>query len=133
VGKATLPTMRRKWIQQIEAEADAFIRDFGVEAHSVACRWERETHSLMMARVWNRVALAVARKTESSVAADPSEIQCLCARTSKVQYRIQFLDDAANVIREWSASVGNVAGAIELVVDADWPRRHRARPRRLRE
>jgi hypothetical protein len=64
--------MRRKWIQQIEAEADAVIRDFGVEAHSVARRWERETDSLMMARVWKRVALAVARKT-ARVAARPSE------------------------------------------------------------
>jgi hypothetical protein len=38
-----------------------------------------------------------------------------------VQYRVQFLDDAANVIREWNASAGNVAGAIELIVDTDWP------------
>ena len=40
-----------------------------------------------------------------------------------MQYQIQFLDDAANVIREWCASAGNVAGAIELIVDADWPPR----------
>jgi hypothetical protein len=65
-----LPTMRREWIQQIEAEADAFIRDFGVGAHSVARRWERETHSLMMARVWNRVALAVARKMGKRIGLD---------------------------------------------------------------
>ena len=38
-----------------------------------------------------------------------------------VQYRIQFLDGAGNVVREWSASARNVAGAIELIVDADWP------------
>jgi hypothetical protein len=33
---------------------------------------------------------------------------------SEVQYRIQFLDDAGDVIREWSASAHNVASAIEL-------------------
>jgi hypothetical protein len=38
-----------------------------------------------------------------------------------VQYRIQFLDRSANVIREWSANAGDVAGAIKLIVDADWP------------
>ena len=62
--------MRREWIQQIEAEADAFIRDFGVQAHSVARRWEGETDSLMMARVWSRVALAVARMTGKRVGLD---------------------------------------------------------------
>ncbi len=38
-----------------------------------------------------------------------------------MQYRIQFLDRSANVIREWSASAQSVAGAVALVVDADWP------------
>jgi hypothetical protein len=60
--------MRREWIQQIEAEADAFICDFGVQAHSVARRWERETDSLIMARVWNRVALIVARSRSARIA-----------------------------------------------------------------
>ena len=60
--------MRREWIQQIEAEADAFIRDFGVQAPSVARRRERETDSLMMARVWNRVALVVARSRPARIA-----------------------------------------------------------------
>jgi hypothetical protein len=40
-----------------------------------------------------------------------------------MQYRIQFLDDAANVIWQRSASAWNVAGAIELIVDTDWPPR----------
>jgi hypothetical protein len=40
-----------------------------------------------------------------------------------VQYRIQFLDGAGNVIQEWSASAWNVEGAIELIVDTDWPPR----------
>ncbi len=35
-----------------------------------------------------------------------------------MQYRIQFLDRSANVIREWSAGAQSGAGAIELIVDA---------------
>jgi ketosteroid isomerase-like protein len=38
-----------------------------------------------------------------------------------VQYRIQFLDVSAVVIREWSANGWDVADAIKLIVDADWP------------
>ena len=38
-----------------------------------------------------------------------------------MQYRIQFLDAAANVVRELSADAHNAAGAIALVVDPDWP------------
>ena len=41
----------------------------------------------------------------------------------RVQYRIQFFDGAGNVVREWSASTHNVADAIKLIVDADWPPR----------
>lgn len=41
----------------------------------------------------------------------------------RVQYQIQFLDRSANVIREWSANARDVAGAIELIVDVDWPPR----------
>ena len=40
-----------------------------------------------------------------------------------MQNRIQFPDRSANVIREWSANARDVAGAIELIVDADWPPR----------
>ena len=40
-----------------------------------------------------------------------------------MQYRIQFLDSSAKVICEWSANAQSAAGAIELIVDADWPPR----------
>ena len=40
-----------------------------------------------------------------------------------MQYRIQFLDTAGKVIREWSASARTVADALKLIVDADWPPR----------
>jgi len=38
-----------------------------------------------------------------------------------VQYRIQFLDGSAAVIRELFADARNVVGAIALVADVDWP------------
>jgi hypothetical protein len=40
-----------------------------------------------------------------------------------MQYRIQFLDGAAHILREWSAYARSVAGAVSLVVDTDWPPR----------
>ncbi len=38
-----------------------------------------------------------------------------------MQYRIQFIDASASVVREWSANARSFAGAIALVVDIDWP------------
>jgi hypothetical protein len=40
-----------------------------------------------------------------------------------MQYRIQFLDGSANVIRELTADARNSVGAIALVTDIDWPPR----------
>jgi hypothetical protein len=40
-----------------------------------------------------------------------------------MQYRIQFLDGRANVIRELTADARNSVGAIALVTDIDWPPR----------
>jgi hypothetical protein len=37
-----------------------------------------------------------------------------------VQYRIQFLDGSASVIRELFANARNAVGAIALVADIDW-------------
>jgi hypothetical protein len=38
-----------------------------------------------------------------------------------MQYRIQFLDRRANVIRELTADAQNAVGAIALVTDIEWP------------
>jgi hypothetical protein len=43
--------------------------------------------------------------------------------TLTMQYRIQFLDGSARVIRELHADARNAASAIELVRDIDWPPR----------
>ena len=40
-----------------------------------------------------------------------------------MQFRIQFLDGSARVIRELAANARNAVGAIALVVDIDWPPR----------
>jgi hypothetical protein len=40
-----------------------------------------------------------------------------------MQFRIQFLDRSARVIRELHADARNAASAIELVRDIDWPPR----------
>jgi hypothetical protein len=38
-----------------------------------------------------------------------------------MQYRIQFLDGQANVIRELTADARSATHAHSLVVDVDWP------------
>ncbi len=40
-----------------------------------------------------------------------------------MQFRIQFLDGSARVIRELFADARNAVGAIGLVADVDWPPR----------
>jgi hypothetical protein len=40
-----------------------------------------------------------------------------------MQFRIQFLDGSARVLREWSAYARSVAGAVSLVTDIDWTSR----------
>jgi hypothetical protein len=46
-----------------------------------------------------------------------------CFGTLTMKYRIQFLDVAATLIREWIADARNAASALELVADIDWPPR----------
>src|SRR5208337_3749722 len=57
------PPRRRARIESIDAEADALIRDLGAAAYSEARRREYEASSDAIAKDWDRVALAVARKT----------------------------------------------------------------------
>jgi hypothetical protein len=40
-----------------------------------------------------------------------------------MQFRVQFLDGSARVIREMFADARNAVGAIGLVADVDWPPR----------
>jgi hypothetical protein len=61
---------RRERLKRIEAEADALILDLGVEAYGEARRRERAARSDATAREWNRVALAVVRKTSERLGLD---------------------------------------------------------------
>src|SRR5260370_36416782 len=58
---------RRGRLERVEAEADALILDLGATAYSQARRREHEVSYDAMAREWNRVALAVARKAGQTV------------------------------------------------------------------
>jgi hypothetical protein len=40
-----------------------------------------------------------------------------------MQYRVQFLDDRTDVIRELTADARSATHALSLVVDVDWPPR----------
>jgi hypothetical protein len=40
-----------------------------------------------------------------------------------MQFRIQFLDGSARVLREWSAYARSVESAVTLVTEIDWPPR----------
>jgi hypothetical protein len=80
---------RRERLERVEAEANALILDFGATAYSQARRREHEASSNAMAREWNRVALAVARKTGQTVGLNASTRIAMDAKPV-AQFRIQF-------------------------------------------
>ena len=63
-------TRQRLRIEHIDAEAEALIGYFGVEAYCEARRRERGASSEAIARDWGRVARAVARKTKRRIGLD---------------------------------------------------------------
>ena len=63
---------RRETAQRIVAEADALIGELGVEAYAEARRREYESSGDAIALRWNRVALAVAHKTDERIRLDTS-------------------------------------------------------------
>ena len=63
---------RRKTAETIDAEADALIRELGVEAYAEARRREYESSNDALALRWNRIALAVGRKSGKLVGLDTS-------------------------------------------------------------
>jgi len=38
-----------------------------------------------------------------------------------VEYRVQFLDRSGSIIKEFHAYARDVAGAMNLIIDVDWP------------
>ena len=81
--------LRRRRERLERAEADAVILDLGATAYSQAPRREHEASSNAMAREWNRVALAVARKTGQTVGLNASTRIAMDAKPV-AQFRIQF-------------------------------------------
>ncbi len=69
-----LSFLRRQRVKPegIEAEAEALIRELGVEAYSAARQREREASSDALAKYWSRVALAIADKTGKRIGLDTS-------------------------------------------------------------
>ena len=67
------PQRRRARIDSIDDEADALIRELGADAYAEARRRELEASSDALAKDWDRVALAIARKLTSDSGAEVSE------------------------------------------------------------
>ena len=63
---------RRETAEMIDAEADALIGELGVEAYAEARRREYESSNDALALRWNRIALAVGRKSGKLVGLDTS-------------------------------------------------------------
>jgi hypothetical protein len=59
-------------IERVEAEAEALIRDLGLDAYSEARRRERASGEEGTAEDWRRVALGIARKTGKRIGFDTS-------------------------------------------------------------
>ena len=62
----------RETAERIDAEADALIGDLGVEAYAEARRREYKSSNDALALWWNRIALAVGRKSGKRIGLDTS-------------------------------------------------------------
>jgi hypothetical protein len=115
---------RRERLERVEAEANALILDFGATAYSQARRREHEARSNAMAREWNRVALAVARKTGQTVGLNASTRIAMDAKPV-AQFRIQFFgvptDRAPTILGEVDLLALDAVTAIRQAAHAAWP------------
>jgi hypothetical protein len=68
---------QRVRIEHIDAEAEVLINHFGVEAYSEARRRELEASSDAIAEDWDRIALAVARKTGKRIGLDTATLMAV--------------------------------------------------------
>ena len=68
------PTQRRARDENIEARAEAMIRDFGFAAYHQARRMAHEASSGARASEWGRVALAIAQKTGRRISPEMSRL-----------------------------------------------------------
>lgn len=142
---------RRERAERADAEAEALIRELGVEAYAEARRREYESSDDAMAREWNRIALAVAGKIGKSIGLDTSSRMAMNAvfapdrgvrpisdsdqigelertLTARPQsFRVQFMGAASNygptILREAEIQVADVSAAIIAVANIEWPLR----------
>ncbi len=61
---------RREAVKRAEAEAEAVMRTYAIEAYAETRRREREAKTKDEAKTWSRVAPAIARKTSKRVGLD---------------------------------------------------------------
>jgi hypothetical protein len=98
---------RRKRLERVEAEANVLTFGFGANAYSEARRREHVASSDSMARKWNQVALAVAR------------------RAGQMQFRIQFFgvptDRAPIILGEVDLLALDALTAIRQAAHVAWP------------
>ena len=59
-------------VERVDAEAEALIRDLGLDAYSEACRRERAAEDEVTAEEWRRVAFAIARTAGKRIGFDTS-------------------------------------------------------------
>ncbi len=144
------PPRRGARIESIDAEAEALVRDLGVAAYSVARRREYEASSDAIAKDWDRVALAVARKTGLPVgsrapgrtakalhsdgaaplarmrpapleADDPKRALDGRPQPFRVQYVGASSDRGASVLKDVEIQAPNVSSAIVAAASLAWP------------
>ena len=117
---------RRERLERVEAEAEALILDLGATGYSQARRREHEASSDAMAQEWNRVALAVARKTGQTVGLNAPTRTAMGAKPV-AQFRIQFFgiptDRAPTILGEVDLLALDAFAAIRQAAHTAWPPR----------
>jgi hypothetical protein len=115
---------RRERLERVEAEADTLIPDLGATAYSQTRRREHEASANAVAREWNRIALAVARKTGQTVGLNASTRIAIEAKPV-AQFRIQFFgvptDRAPTILGEVDLLALDAITAIRQAAHAAWP------------
>ncbi len=141
---------RRARIENISAEAEALVRDLGQAAYAEARKRQDEASSDAIAKDWERVALAVARKLGSP--AGPGAGEGAAARPASApdrdrtspparrvsepkhvldarpqSFRIQYVgpptDRGSSILKEVEIQVLDVSSAIVEAANLAWPPR----------
>jgi hypothetical protein len=123
-----LPRQRAR-MERIEVEAETMIRDFGADAYFEARRREHESSSDAIAKDWDQMALAVARRVSKPVDVDPSIRVAMnavlvsdrarrvrCARREFLRGLCRRKDRSASSTRSQSGSESNLL-ALRQIVD----------------